>query len=372
MHILHIYKDYFPVLGGIENHIKALAEGQVNAGHDVTVLVCSRDMTTRFDVLNGVNVIKAGRMATVASMPISCVQPIILYQQSPDVVNIHSPYPLGEIADYFTKRGTVTVVTHHSDVVRQKGWLRIYGPFLKRTLNSSDCIIATSRNYICSSPWLWPLQEKCTVVPLGVDVERFQPVKRTPSSVLRLLFVGCLRYYKGVDVLIRTMSHIDRVKLSIVGTGPMKQGWEQLAYSSGVSEKVDFLNEVADEELPEIYKKADVFILPANLRAEAFGTVLLEAMAAGLPCITTELNTGTSWIVKDGVTGFVVKPGDANALAKAIQALQNNYDLSITMGTAGRHRVVRKFSEQQMVEDVQKLYVKLLAKKNTGGKSTAY
>ena len=175
MNILHIYKDYSPVLGGIENHVKALAEAQTAAGHQVTVLVCDPGQRTRVETLNGVRVIKTGRLATVASMPLSLSQPIALAHLRPDIAHVHSPYPLGEIANWLLGRARATVITHHSDVVRQRGWLRLYGPLLRRVLRAADRIIATSPRYVETSPWLRPVRDKCVVVPMGVDPARFTP-----------------------------------------------------------------------------------------------------------------------------------------------------------------------------------------------------
>ena len=175
MKILHLYKDYYPVLGGIENHVKVLAEAQAAAGHQVTVLVCDPGRRTRTETLNGVAVIKAGRLMTAASMPLSFAQPWIAARLHPDIVHVHSPYPLGEVTAWLLKPRTPLVITHHSDVVRQQGWLRLYGPLLRRVLRHADRILATSPRYIATSPWLNPVEGKCAVIPLGVDAQRFRP-----------------------------------------------------------------------------------------------------------------------------------------------------------------------------------------------------
>lgn len=362
MNILHLYKDYYPVLGGIENHIKVLTEAQAAAGHQVTALVCDPGRRTQREVLNGVNVLKAGRLATAASMPLSPFQPLLLARLKPDVVHVHSPYPLGEAANWLLGRARVTVITHHSDVVRQRGWLRLYGPLLRYVLRAADRIIATSPRYIDSSPWLRPVREKCTVIPLGVDITRFTPVTYSPKPQFEILFVGRLRYYKGLDTLLKALPDVPEARLTIVGTGPMQSNWKTLAQELGLSDRVAFLGEVDDLHLPELYQQADLFVLPANARAEAFGTVLLEAMASGLSCITTELGTGTSWIVQDGVTGFVVPPLNPPALAKAINILRTDEAQRRQLGQAALARVRAEFSETMMIDRVSQLYRELLQK----------
>lgn len=361
MNILHIYKDYHPVLGGIENHIKVLAEAQVAAGHSVTVLVCDPDPRTRIVELNGVRVVKAGRIATAASMPLSLSQPLILARLRPDIAHIHSPYPLGEVANWLLGRARATVITHHSDVVRQRGWLRLYGPLLRRVLAAADCIIATSPRYIETSPWLLPVRDKCAVVPLGVDPCRFIPSLSLYDSPPTLLFVGRLRYYKGLDTLLHALVGLSHVRFVAAGDGPMRASWEALARELGVADRVRFLGEVSDAELPALYHRAHLFVLPANARAEAFGSVLLEAMASGLPCITTEVGSGTSWIVQDGVTGLVVPPRDPCALAGAIRSLLDDPVRRAAMGRAGRARIQAEFTTARMVARVQAVYEEVLA-----------
>ena len=356
MNILHVYKDYFPVLGGIENHIKVLAEAQASAGHQVTVLVCNPGRHTIVETINGVQVIKAGRLATAASMPLSLSQPVILARLQPSVVHVHSPYPLGEVSAWLFQRRPPLVITHHSDVVRQQGWLRLYGPLLRLVHRAADRIIATSPRYIQTSVWLNPVREKCTVVPLAVDRDHFIPPVMPFAGPPTLLFVGRLRYYKGLDTLLRAMADLHGVRLTIVGDGPMRGPWEMLATELGIADRVHFAGEVDDAALPALYRHAHVFILPANARAEAFGTVLLEAMASGLPCITTEVDTGTSWVVQDGITGLVVPPQNPKVLAEAIQSLVDAPQRRAGMGQAARARVVAEFTRERIVARVQSVY----------------
>jgi len=357
--ILHLYKDYFPVLGGIENHIKVLAEAQARAGHDVTVLVCDPGLGTHVEELNGVRVVKTGRLATVASMPLSCRQPLALARADADIVHVHSPYPLGEASAWLLKRRSKIVITYHSDVVRQKAIMRFYGPILRRVLRRADRIIATSPRYIETSPWLPQVREKCVVVPLGVDHRRFTPPLEPYEGPFTLLFVGRLRYYKGLDDLLQAMQSLSDVQLRVVGIGPMLEPLRAMAQELRIADRVEFLGEVDDEHLPEVYHRAHLFVLPANARAEAFGTVLLEAMASGLPCVTTEVGTGTSWVVQDGVTGRVVPPHDPEALAKAIKSLQDR-KVRLEMGKAARERVERLFTQERMIRDVETVYEEMI------------
>jgi glycosyltransferase involved in cell wall biosynthesis len=362
--ILHVYKDYYPILGGIENHIKTLSEAQAAAGHDVSVLVTNPGRQLSREVVKGVQVIRAWRVTTVASTPLSPIFPLLLAQQQPDITHLHFPYPVGEVSQLMMRNGRSTIITYHSDVVKQQSILRWYRPLLLQILQKADRIIATTDRYIASSPYLAPLAHKCDIVPLAVAPQDFCDV--TPlfpaAAVPTLLFMGQHRYYKGVDDLIQAMPKI-QARLLIGGDGPMRTAWTQLTHELGVQEKVKFVGRVSEEALPRLYASADIFVLPANARAEAFGKVLLEAMAEALPCITTEVGTGTSFVVQDGVTGFVVPPKSPERLATAVHTLLADKSLRHQMGQAGRERVQREFTPEKMIARVHAIYEDVLGKR---------
>ena len=364
--ILHVYKDYSPILGGIENHIKTLATAQAKAGHDVTVLVTNPAALPKHEVIDGVKLIRAGRLATVASTPLSVTFPFHMMGQKPDVTHLHFPYPLGELSQWLFGNGRSYIITYHSDVVKQQRILRFYNPLLRRVLKNANQILPTSQQYVQSSPYLKPLANQCTVVPLSVEAKPY--MEATPlfekNGRSRLLFVGQHRYYKGVDDLIRAMPQIE-AELLIGGDGPMRASWEETAVSHQVTDKVNFVGRVSDKDLPKLFASADIFVLPANARSEAFGKVLLEAMATGLPCITTEVGTGTSFVVQDEVTGWVVAPKRPDLLATAVNRLLQNEEMRRQMGQAGQKRVLEKFSVERMVQAVEAVYHRVLNSKTS-------
>jgi len=362
MKILHVYKDYFPVLGGIENHLRLLAEGQATAGHEVTVLVTNRGRATRVAMLDGVRVIKAARLATVASTPLSLSLCRHLRRQRPDVTHLHFPYPVGEVTQYLLGRSHHTVMTYHSDVVRQKTILRFYRPLMMRVLSSVDRIIVGSPNYLDSSSTLQRLRAKCRVVPFGIDRERF--LNADPVAVRRLrerhgrgpllLFVGVLRYYKGLEYLLDAMGGIP-AKLFIVGEGHLSGPLRARAKALGLMQKVFFAGRVPDGDLPAYYHAADVFVLPASERSEAFGLVQIEAMSSGTPVVCTELGTGTTFINRHQESGLVVPPKDSCALAQTINKLLSDEGLRrrLAEGALARSEL---FSAEKMLTGVQEVY----------------
>lgn len=367
MKILHVYKDYYPVLGGIENHVRLLAEGQAATGHQVTVLVTSQGRHTTVEHLGGVRVIKAARMAHVASTPLSAMLPLALGRERPDITHLHFPYPLGEVAQLLLGRSRRTVISYHSDVVRQARLLKLYAPLMRRVLASADRILVGTPNVLASSPVLPAYQDKVRVLPYGIPRERFLAPNPEAVAEVRarfgagplLLFVGVLRYYKGLNYLLDAMPQVP-ARLLVVGEGPMGPALRAQAQQLGIADRVAFLGRIADEDLPAYYGAADLFVLPASERSEAFGLVQVEAMSAGLPVVCTELGTGTTYVNRHGESGLVAPPRDAAALAGAINTLLGDDALRRRLGEGARARSAQ-FDVARMLADVEAVYRELLA-----------
>ena len=365
MRLLHVYKDYYPVLGGIENHVKLLAEGQATQGHDVTVLVTSRGSRTSVETSNGVRIIRAARQATIASTPLSLQLPFRLWRERPDITHLHFPYPPGEVAQWALGRSHHTIIGYHSDIVRQRTLLRFYRPLMHRVLASADCILAASPNYVQSSETLRRFEEKCCVIPYGIDRSRFARQDERAHRLRQLfgpgplvLFVGVLRYYKGLSYLLDAMPDIS-ARFLIVGDGPMAGELRAQVESLGLRDKVRFAGRVDDEDLPLYYQAADLFILPACERSEAFGLVQVEAMSSGLPVVSTELGTGTSYVNQHDVSGLVVPPRDARALAQAINTILLNHPLRERLSQGAFQRSAM-FDVGRMLEAMAATYAEVM------------
>ncbi|MEI7769117.1 MAG: glycosyltransferase [Chloroflexales bacterium] len=368
--ILQVYKDYFPVLGGIEGHLRLLAEGLAARGHRVTVLTSGRGRRDERRDLGGVRVIAAGRLATLASAPLSPALLAHMARQRADIVHLHMPDPTGDLALALAGPRAPLVVSYHSDIVRQRRLLRLYAPLLRRTLRRAARIIAASPAYVRSSPFLAPVAATCAVVPYGIDLARF--ARPNPAGVAALrarypgplaLFVGRLRYYKGVDQLVRAMARAPGRALIIGADATVRRAdLEQLAQEVGVADRVHFLSVEGDAALIDYYHAADLLVLPSVERSEAFGIVQIEAQAAGLPVVATELGTGTSYVTLHGQTGIVVPPADPQALARAIRTLMESHTLARALGAAGRRRAAAEFSLGRMLDRVESVYAEALGR----------
>jgi len=371
MNVLHLYKDFFPVLGGIENHIGLLAKRLRAEGVGAQVLVTNTDTHTLHETIDGVPVTKTGRQINVSSAPISLQFFSEVWRQSRqvDLIHLHAPYPPGEMAQLLVGGGKPFVMTYHSDIVRQKVLGTAYAPLLRLVLQRAALITVSNPMYIESSAFLQRVRSQCRIIHYGIEIARFQktPQVEAGAQTLRrrfagrplLLFLGHLRHYKGVDVLVRAMQGVD-AHLLVIGSGPMQAAWQQLTRDEGLADRITFLGEIPDQEALAARYAADIFILPSTNRAESLGIVQLEAMACGLPVICTELGTGTSYVNQHGKTGLVVPPNSAEALARAINCLLADPKLRAQMGAAGLRRVQQEFSAEAMVRQTISCYQEAL------------
>jgi len=371
--VLYLYKDYYPVPGGIENNIRQLASGLRRLGVETQVLVTNTQRHTIQEAIDGVPVLKAGRLLNISSAPLSLSFYTWLWrlEANVDIAHLHMPYPPAELGQLALGRSRRVVATYHSDIVRQRTLGALYRPFLWRTLRRLRLIAVSNPVYIQDSPFLRAHAQKCRVVHFGIDTQRFA---RTAEQAARaaawqarfgqrplVLFVGRLRHYKGVHVLLAALARLPaEVQALIAGSGPLETQLRAQAQQLGVANRAHFLGTLDDDAVTALYHAADVFVLPSTNRAETFGIVQLEAMACGKPVICTELGTGTSYVNQHGVTGLVIPPNDPSALAEAIQSLLAQPELRARMGAASQARVAREFSNDAMLRQMLAFYQEAL------------
>lgn len=369
MRILQVGKYYFPEPGGIEDHLRGLCRfllGKV----DLRVIVSNTGRRNLSEDVEGVPVIRAGRLLEAFSTPLCPSLPYLVRRWRADIIHLHLPNPMGHAALLGMPRGTRLILTWHSDIVKQKFLLRAYEPILKSLLRRADLVITTSPNYLEYSSYLRAVREKCQVVPLGVDPGRFakESVSSTCVSAIRsrfgsriVLFVGRLIYYKGVTHLIEAMQFV-KAQLLLVGTGRDEAELRQQVNRLGLASRVQFLGAVPADQLPAYYRSCDAFVLPSVAPSEAFGIVQLEAMASAKPVVSTDLPTGVPWVNKNGETGIVVPTGDPVALARALNSLFSDPGRAAEMGRCGESRVRSEFTVERTGAATLELYRSLLGR----------
>ncbi|MBW1698259.1 MAG: glycosyltransferase [Deltaproteobacteria bacterium] len=356
--------------GGIEGHINQLANGLKQKGIDVEVLVSNTSVKFEKEIIDGISVTKVPQIGRFASASLNMTFSFWIKRlgEKADILHFHFPNPTAEMSYMISGVRKNVIVTYHSDIVRQARLAKLYAPFLKKFLEQAKTIIVTSPNYLKSSPFLSEFQNKCSLIPFGIDLADFliKPDQNTKIAQIRstygeriLLFIGRFRYYKGLHVLIEAMKKIDS-KLLLIGAGPIENSLKQLVHRLHLEEKIVFLGELSDEEKILHLHACDVFVLPSIFRSEAFGIVQLEAMACSKPVVCTELGTGTSFVNQNEKTGLVVSPGDTNTLADAINRLLSKTRVREEYGKAGFERVQKYFSKEKMIQNTISVYQRAL------------
>jgi rhamnosyl/mannosyltransferase len=362
MRVLHFFKTYWPdTFGGIERTIHALAEGSGRYG--ITSDVLSLSKVPRDAEFGSHMAYKATLDAEFASTGFSrdVFGRFRELSAAADVVHYHFPWPWMDVVHSLVRHGKPTVVTYHSDIVKQKTLLRLYRPLMNRFLGSVDHIVATSPNYLASSEVLQRFKSKTSVIPLGLDEADYPAAEEGAKTRWRrdlppnfFLFVGVLRYYKGVHIL------LDAAKLSglpvvIVGEGPMETSLRETARQQAL-DNVFFLGALPDSDKTALLELCLGAVFPSHLRSEAFGLSLVEASMFGKPMISCEIGTGTSYVNINGETGLVVPGADPQALAAAMVQLANDPTTAGEYGTNARARYLRMFTAERMVGAYAGLY----------------
>jgi glycosyltransferase involved in cell wall biosynthesis len=355
--VTHFYKDTFPpVFGGIEQHIALLAEMQQAAGWDVEVVAAGPRKATRERLPNGVVIHRLGEVGRFASSPVTAAFLGAAHRTRTDIAHFHHPNPIAEVAEPLLKGDTPRVLSYHADITRQRVLGALYRPILRRILSHMDAVIVGSEPMLESSPMLAPRHDVAHVVPYGV--RQFSPAGPASRERSTFLFVGRLRGYKGLPVLLRALARTTGLDLRIVGSGPLQAELTRLRDSLGLTARVSFLRDLPDGELDREYRVARALVLPSTDRSEAFGIVLAEALSRGTPCISTELGTATSWVNLHGESGLVVKPSDPQALGCAMELLVADDRLWKRL-SAGATRRARMFSAAAMTDATLDLYSSL-------------
>jgi glycosyltransferase involved in cell wall biosynthesis len=370
MRVLQVYRDYFTSLpGGIERHVHDLAHGLAHLGSQEVVVSSGNDRPgTRED--GDVTVHYERELTRINGLPIT---PGFVERMRSgfDIIHLHSPHPTAELAFRVARHGAKGVLTYHADLDRGPRLSRLHAKLLNATLASCGRVLVSSERLIERSAVLRRLRARrpdcLAVVPLGVDTERFSPGPSEAADRLRrawgreqtVLFVGRLRRYKGLPHLIGAMRSVPAT-LVVVGDGSQRPKVTRLGEQM-LGARFHYVAGVSEAELPDYYRAADVFVLPSTSAAETFGLAILEAMASGLPVVSTEVGTATSTTNVHGDTGLVVAPGQERPLADALRHLLEDPALRARMGQESRKRAVAHFEREQMLARVAEIYGQLLA-----------
>lgn len=370
--VLHFYKTVYPdSLGGAEQFIRHLTIAARKFGVDSTVLALSDNPSKSAQRVESYTLHQAKKTFEIASMGVS-VEAFGMFRRlirESDVVHYHFPWPFADLLHFAIGVRKPSIVTYHSDVVRQRQLLHFYRPLRDRFLSSVSRIVATSPNYVATSPVLRRFRHKVDVIPLGLDRSLYpQPqADRLRYWEARFgrcffLFVGVLRYYKGLHILLEACRNRN-FTVVIVGAGPTEESLKRRAAEFGL-DNVHFLGFLPDADKVALLTLCAAVVFPSHLRSEAFGLTLVEGAMFGKPLISSEIGTGSSFVNSHGETGFVVPASDPLALALAMQAIVDRPELGAQMGRAAALRYQTLFTADRMAAEYAELYAHVCVRRD--------
>lgn len=359
--VVHLYRDFYPKRGGIEDHILTLAQTPSSRYRHLVLTAANGPLTQR-TIVQGVPVIRVGNLGR-AYASFCPTMTAWLYDLQPALAHLHHPCPTAFLARLLYRRPLPTVIGYHNDIVKPRALLKIYSHFQAMVLRQADAILAGTQDYLDSSPFLAPVRAKCHVAPYGIalpsapdlaDADQKAATIRQQHPGPLVLLVGRLCYYKGIEVAIAAMQKV-AATLLVVGVGPLHQQLQQQITRQQVAHKVVLVGGVDDALRTAYYRACDLALLPSTYRSEAFGLVMLQAQACARPVICSDL-PGLTTVDRHGQTGLVTPVGDADALAQAINRLLADPALRAQMGTTGRQQVETTYRVDLMVERIEAIY----------------
>lgn len=354
--VLHVYRSYFPdPPGGLQEAIRQIALATSAQGVANTIYTLSpQPVPHELRPAEG-RVVRSRSWAAPASCDLGGPAAFSRFKtlsHEADLVHLLFPWPFGDVLHATSRVARPAMMTYVSDVVRQRMLGAAYAPLMWRTLRAMRVIVANAPAYARTSAVLShpSIRDKVRVIPLGI-VESSYSHAADGAVLQRLgiapgepyfLFIGVLRYYKGVQFLLRAAAGLG-AKVVIAGSGPMGASLRKLAGELGL-DNLRFAGQISDAEKVALLQACTALVLPSHLRSEAFGMVLVEAAMFGKPMISCEIGTGTSYVNAHEETGLVVAPESPAALHGAMLTLLRDAALAARLGQAARLRYERLFS----------------------------
>lgn len=364
MRVLHVYRTYYPdSQGGIEELIRQICLYTKSRGIDNRLLSLSPNASPLVLRRNEASVYRARRDVEVASCGMS-LQAFTMHQRLAewaDLIHYHFPWPFGDLLHLTSRIKRPTVLTYHSDIVRQRVLRLLYRPVMNRFLRNVDCIVGTSPNYFATSDVLRRFKHKVEIVPIGLNEHTYPEVAPDTRAQMQgkygegfFLFIGVLRYYKGLHILLDACANAP-FRVVIAGSGPTERELLDQARHLRL-DNVSFTGHVSNEEKVALLSLCRGVVFPSYLRTEAFGVALLEGAMYGKPLISTEAGSGTSHVNIGGETGLVVAPGSVPALRQAMDRIHQCPDMARAMGRRARQRFEQLFTGDLMGERYDAIY----------------
>jgi len=368
--VLQFYRTYFPeTQGGLEEAIRQICHSTSKLGVEQRILTMARVPEVETLELPEATVIRVPLQAEPAACSMGTAMFKVYREQAKwaDVIQAHHPWPFADLVHLASGVNKPLVLTYHSDIVRQKAMERLYAPLRHLFYRKVSRFVATSPNYVKSSSVLQSLKKRPDVIPLGLSEERYPPATEDAVRLVQqtygqdfFLFVGVLRYYKGLHNLVEAAS-INGLPVVIAGDGPERERLQTMAKQARAT-NIQFTGYVSDDIKQALFQCSRAVVFPSSERSEAFGVTLLEGQLNSKPLISCEIGTGTSYVNKHGETGIVIPPHAPSALANAMSELYNQPSHATAMGEAAKQRMEALFNGHEVGQAYLELYRKLIDK----------
>ncbi|EIU7556050.1 glycosyltransferase [Providencia rettgeri] len=367
MKVLHLSKYYKPFSGGIEQVVADLCEGGNSQNIKSDVLAINHEKKNKNYTINGVDVFSFKSNLKYASADISINYIIKLRDiiQDYDIIHIHLPNPLANLAIFLANSKNVKIVIHwHSDIVKQKKLKFFYKPLQSWLLKKACSIITTTPVYGDCSKDLLNYKNKITTIPIGINPHNYSINTEIISSIKakylnkKIIFsLGRLVYYKGFEYLVEACAKLpDNYVVLLGGNGEEKLKLIQKIKLLNLQDKFILLGFIKDTDLPSYFAACDAFCLPSIEKSEAFGVVQLESFLFNKPVVSCNIpGSGVSWVNQDNISGITVEPKNSDKLASAL--------LTVTQDTTSFPNLKAYFNENfsadVMVSRTIRLYSEL-------------
>lgn len=367
LRVVQVSPYSWDVPGGVQVHVRELSAHLRSQGHEVRILAPGghRDHRDGLDIVGrAVPVRGNGSVARICFGPqVASVVGRVLREFRPDVIHVHEPLVPSVSMHAVLQANAPVVATFHSNVGRERVssvWFRLAAPLVRpvwKRLARRIAVSEAARHSVTSRMG----DDDLLIVPNGVDVSRFTAAKPAVLPPGRhLLFVGRLEERKGFPVAVQAFGELARVypdlRLLVIGDGSERDAVEALP--SEARSRVEMLGRIDDDRLASYLKAADIYLGPAT-GGESFGIVLAEAMAAELPIVASDID-GYRDVVRDGLEGLLVPPGDPAALVAAVRELLDDLRLAKALGAGGGLRA-QAFDWDVVTGRVLEVYREVLA-----------
>ncbi|WP_343551220.1 glycosyltransferase [Pantoea sp.] len=368
LRVLHCYKTYYPVtFGGIEQVIFQLSEAMNTDEVESTVFCVNNSEDSGLEPFHNHYVFRTKKDFEIASTPFSfkAFKQFKELVKSFDIVHYHFPYPFMDMLHFASKVNKPSVVSYHSDIIKQKKLMGLYNPLMKRFLKSVDRIVTASPNYLNSSKVLQNYKDKVSIVPYGIpDITKSKSDADVNNEITKqfpngyFLFVGSFRYYKGLHYLLEAMKD-SNIPIVLLGANGEEDSLKKFVKEHNMT-NINFVGAKDDSIKYSYLAKAVGFVFPSHLRSEAFGISLVEAACFGLPLISCEIGTGTTFINTNDQTGIVIDGANPEQLKRAVYNIWNDRSKSSEYGKRARERYEEIFTAKKMASEYLDIYEEVI------------